>query len=68
MEKPKLHKCPKCGRVKGAEIVYGYPMEEIVPFIEAGLLLTGGCMREGADTDYHCRACGHGWNKNHKTD
>jgi hypothetical protein len=66
MEKPKLHKCPECGRVKGAELLYGMPSEEAWKFIDEGLLISMGCMPpEGGEVryDFHCTACGHDFNE-----
>ena len=62
MDKPKLHKCPACGQLKGAEIIYGMPDREAGRFIDMALLIAGGCMREGDAPDYQCRACGHEFN------
>jgi hypothetical protein len=59
MKKPKLHKCPACGQLKGAEIIYGMPDQEAWRFIDMGLLIAGGCIREGDDPGCECKACGH---------
>jgi hypothetical protein len=66
MDKPKLHTCPACGQLKGAEIIYGMPDEEAWRFIDMGLLIAGGCMRENSAPDYQCTACNHGFNNNHQ--
>ena len=61
MEKPKLHKCPACKQVKGAELLYGMPSQEAWRFIDEGLLISMGCMPpEGGEVryDYQCTACG----------
>ena len=66
MEKPKLHKCPECGQVKDAELLYGMPDREVVPHIEEGLIISMGCMPpEGGEEryDFHCKACGHDFNE-----
>jgi DNA-directed RNA polymerase subunit M/transcription elongation factor TFIIS len=61
--KPALHTCPACGKKKGAEVVYGLPDQTAWRFIDQGLLVAGGCMREGDAPDYECTACNHQWNK-----
>jgi len=58
--------CPRCGSKDTVKIVYGMPTEEL---FNTDKYWIGGCCIEIGDDgekispDYHCKACGHEWNK-----
>ena len=57
-KKPK--KCPECGSVKIADILYGYPdfSKELERDIEDGRVQLGGCIVSGNDPVWECSECG----------
>jgi predicted RNA-binding Zn-ribbon protein involved in translation (DUF1610 family) len=59
--KPK--ECPKCGKKKIAEYLYGMPAytESMQKDIDAGKIILGGCMVSDDNPQYKCQACGYEW-------
>ena len=63
-KKYELKRCPRCRKLAGALILRGYPVPEIVPYIEAGLVVAAGCEPPLAGEpvyDRECTKCGHKW-------
>ena len=56
----KPRKCPKCGSVKVANILYGLPAwdPEMEKEIEEGRIVLGGCMVSDDDPEWQCVDCG----------
>ena len=57
--KLKMIKCPRCGSVDTAEILYGLPAfdDELAALLDAGRIHLGGCCRSGFDPRYYCNTC-----------
>jgi len=55
--KPK--KCPKCGSLIVARILYGFPAwsEELEADLKAGRVAIGGCCITGDDPAWKCMEC-----------
>ena len=55
--KPK--KCPKCGSLIVARILYGFPAysEELEADMKAGRVAIGGCCITGDDPAWKCMEC-----------
>ena len=67
VKKPKLNRCPACNNTKGAEIIYGMPVDELWPFIEKGLMVGYGCVPPLANETYYkyqCTGCGNKFGEN----
>jgi hypothetical protein len=58
-KKPKPPRCPQCGAI-GIPIMYGYPTEEAVAQAEREEIILGGCVIEGDNPRWQCKA-GHKW-------
>ena len=52
-------KCPRCGSVNTARILYGMPAmeKELEAKMNAGKICIGGCCITGFDEKYYCNAC-----------
>ena len=62
---PKLKRCPECGKITGAERIWGYPIDEAFEWEKQGLVLLMGC-EPGPPADepgykFQCTSCGHQW-------
>ena len=51
--------CPLCGGRRVVPIVYGEPVPATMRAAELGLLLTWGCLVDGAFPRWSCVACSH---------
>lgn len=58
--KRKPRKCPKCGSVKVARILYGMPLlsESLLKDLEDGKVVTGGCVITENQPSWQCSQCG----------
>lgn len=56
----KAPKCPQCGSLNVAEILWGMPAydEELERRLANGSIVLGGCCISPADPDWHCNDCG----------
>lgn len=52
-------KCPRCGSINTARILYGYPSmdEKLKEKIETGKVCLGGCLISNFDNDRYCNNC-----------
>lgn len=57
--------CPECGSKRTAQIIYGYPSEELFEFSEQGKVILGGCelIDDQHHPDYGCLECKYQWAK-----
>jgi len=56
--------CPRCGAVRGAEIVYGLPdVSSLAYGVKPRGYVLGGCMTDPDSPKWHCLACKHEWGK-----
>jgi SAM-dependent methyltransferase len=53
--------CPRCQSQQVAKILYGNPplTREILAGLEAGKIISGGCMLHGGAPQWHCHQCQH---------
>lgn len=56
-------KCIHCGSRKVLGIVYGYPSSALAQAEKDGKVILGGCEVSAGAPHYHCKDCGHEWNK-----
>ena len=58
-------RCPSCGAVEVAAILYGLPRfdDELRADLDAGRVVLGGCCIGGDDPVWVCRGCHHHWGK-----
>jgi hypothetical protein len=59
LRKPK--NCPKCGRQKIKQILYGYPGPAGLYEPDLSGIMRGGCVIHGDRNDWFCASCGHSW-------
>lgn len=59
MKDNEIRKCPKCGKSKILEIIYGMPAysEELQKDFDEGIIFLAGCMIEDSAPKYICRWC-----------
>ena len=59
MRNIQIKKCPKCGSVRVAPILYGLPAfsEDLDRRIRSEEIYLGGCCRSEFDAQYHCFSC-----------
>lgn len=50
--------CPKCDAANPLEILYGFPSPEMQEAESMGEIALGGCVIQGGEPAYICRACG----------
>ena len=52
-------KCPECGSLRVARILYGYPVysAELEADMKAGRIAIGGCCITGDDPKWKCMEC-----------
>ena len=50
--------CPTCESRRIATIVWGMPSSDIMPDLEAGKVVCGGCCVSPVDPKWQCLACG----------
>jgi hypothetical protein len=58
-DKPENVSCPSCETPNPLEILYGLPSDEMQLAEFEGSIALGGCVMQGDDPAYRCRACGH---------
>ena len=59
-----MEKCPKCGAVSIASILFGYPSmsEDLQDDLDSGRVVLGGCViRPDFEPDRHCNECFYEW-------
>jgi hypothetical protein len=59
--KQKHSNCPECGSENVAEIIFGYPGEELIGQSERGEIVLGGCCVTEDDPEWHCNDCDISW-------
>ena len=64
MEDEQLHfsrrkpaKCPACGSLRVARIVYGFPGPQMIQDVESGRIALGGCCVSDFDPAWQCLEC-----------
>ena len=59
MTETQIRPCPRCGSTATAQVLYGYPTEEMAELEQRGEIILGGCMPPvGEEPDFYCRGCG----------
>ena len=59
-----MKKCPKCGAVSIASILFGYPSmsEDLQDDLDSGMVVLGGCViRHDFEPARHCNECFYEW-------
>jgi len=58
--KNKPRKCPECGSISIASILYGMPFldEKLQADLDNGRVVLGGCCRTDNDPVWKCNSCG----------
>ena len=55
--KRKPRRCPFCGSDEVVPIVWGYPGPDLIPDLEAGKIVLGGCVVSDRDPSWFCNHC-----------
>lgn len=50
-------RCPNCGSSRVARILYGMPSSDVLPDIESGQVVLGGCGIADLDPSWECLDC-----------